>query len=411
MSVPIDLMYDYIAGYVNHDVIIYRWTPPGSKNIGDLLPLKPYQRPRFDHRPVMVCHDQEPLQWHLYNNEIMRDWVQEDFYRYWNVKPAQQSWPWDENHVLQSWVQPNEIANTNQRLILLHSEQHSQELDRALELGWLPVHLWSHGLIAQDWFRYARHDRSLDHRDSAGKTFLIYCRAWTGSREYRLWFMDQIAQRGLADHCTVRFGSWDQDHFYQTHKFKDQSWHCDPQWPGEIFCANHSGADASATYDVLDYQTHDVELVLETVVDRTHLTEKTCRAIACGKPFVLAAGPHALDYLKSYGFKSFHPWINESYDREPSSKKRLNMVLDEMSRISAMDQTMRRDWLAAIQSIAQDNRRHFSSDRFLGLIMSDFAQGFQEAVMDLRADQHQSSHWQTYLHRNYPDVSNLLGRV
>jgi hypothetical protein len=48
--------------------------------------------------------------------------------------------------------------------------------------------------------------------------------------------------------------------------------------------------------------------VAETVFDtRIHLTEKTLRPIACGHPFILAAGPGSLKYLQTYGFRTFSP--------------------------------------------------------------------------------------------------------
>ena len=411
MSVPIDLMYDYIAGYVNHDVIIYRWTPPGSKNLDDLQPLKNYHRAVNETRPVMVCHDQEPLQWDLYNNERSQRWVQDDFCKYWAVSKTSQPWPWDKDHVLQSWVQPNEISNTNPRLILLHSEKNSRALDRAVSLDWDPVHVWSHGLIAQDWFRYAEHDRSLATVGSGDKTFLIYSRAWTGSREYRLWFLHQVVQRGLVNLCTVRVGARDQDHCYRHHRFLDQTWCCVPDWQPEIFSENLCPADASATYDAADYRTHQIEVVLETVIDRTHLTEKTCRALACGKPFILAAGAGSLEYLKSYGFNSFHPWINESYDLETNAQRRLNMVLDEMTRISGMSEPERQRWCCEINRIASENQLHFFSNDFLRKIMNEFSQQYHE-ILETR---HQTvmipDHWQIYLHDHYPEISNLLGRV
>jgi hypothetical protein len=44
------------------------------------------------------------------------------------------------------------------------------------------------------------------------------------------------------------------------------------------------------------------------------LTEKALRPIACGQPFILAATPGSLQYLRSYGFKTFSGYIDETYD-------------------------------------------------------------------------------------------------
>ena len=46
-------------------------------------------------------------------------------------------------------------------------------------------------------------------------------------------------------------------------------------------------------------------------------------------------GPvNGLEKLKSYGFKSFSDWINEEYDKQTDLNKRIEMVLDELERLS-----------------------------------------------------------------------------
>ena len=41
--------------------------------------------------------------------------------------------------------------------------------------------------------------------------------------------------------------------------------------------------------------------------------------------------------LKSYGFKTFSEYIDESYDTQVDSDKRMDMVLDELERLSNTD--------------------------------------------------------------------------
>jgi hypothetical protein len=64
---------------------------------------------------------------------------------------------------------------------------------------------------------------------------------------------------------------------------------------------NNFSSTASADYDYQDFINTQVSVVLETVFDesRIHLTEKTLRPIACGHPFLLAAGPNSAQ--KSFG--------------------------------------------------------------------------------------------------------------
>lgn len=69
-------------------------------------------------------------------------------------------------------------------------------------------------------------------------------------------------------------------------------------------------------------------LVTETVADgsRHHLTEKTFKPIALGMPFVLVGTQGSLEYLRSYGFKTFgHLW-DESYDTITDPHERIRAI-------------------------------------------------------------------------------------
>jgi hypothetical protein len=69
-------------------------------------------------------------------------------------------------------------------------------------------------------------------------------------------------------------------------------------------------------------------LVTETVADgrRHHLTEKTFKPIALGMPFVLVSTQGSLEYLRSYGFKTFgHLW-DEGYDTIEDPHERIQAI-------------------------------------------------------------------------------------
>jgi hypothetical protein len=59
---------------------------------------------------------------------------------------------------------------------------------------------------------------------------------------------------------------------------------------------------------------------------RLHITEKTFKAIALEMPFVLVAPAGSLDYMRSYGFKTFGNVFDESYDSETDDIKRIEKV-------------------------------------------------------------------------------------
>jgi len=85
------------------------------------------------------------------------------------------------------------------------------------------------------------------------------------------------------------------------------------------------------------------------------ITEKTFKCIAQKHPFVLVTRPNSLDALRSIGYKTFSPWIDESYDLEPDDNKRLLLVLKEITRLSNLSTSELTEFLNAAREICVHN--------------------------------------------------------
>ena len=125
-----------------------------------------------------------------------------------------------------------------------------------------------------------------------------------------------------------------------------------------------------ATYDAITQA--DFHVLVETHYDLSYyvpgyteynrklapssITEKTNKPIACGKPFIAFATPFFLEDLKTLGFHTFAPYINEDYDKEVDNTKRLNMIVAEIERISNLPETEYNDLLANCLSITAKNK-------------------------------------------------------
>lgn len=72
----------------------------------------------------------------------------------------------------------------------------------------------------------------------------------------------------------------------------------------------------------------------ESTQNSRFITEKTFKAISMRHPFLLVTIPNSLDVLKRLGYKTFSPWIDESYDREMNDNKRMLMIVQEIERLS-----------------------------------------------------------------------------
>ena len=383
MSVPLDRLYNHLTDCVNYDLIIYRWSPHGSKKIEDLLPLFNYTEHQYLTSPIMICHDQELLDVKLYNQKHIRTTAESFFCEHTPNWPLQNSvldfvsslhlrsvtffhsvW----NHVTQQSAQEITVCNSNYDLtILLHSEQNSKQVEYFSNKNYVPVYYWSHALIALDWYRYAEHDPNLKFQASdIVQDFLIYNRAWSGTREYRLKFAENLVDNQLIKHCNTKFSPSDQNTHYTNHVFVNQKFKITDVQLENYFPLNTYQSDSSADYVASDYVTTGIEVVLETLFDdaRWHLTEKTLRPIACGKPFILAATPGSLQYLRNYGFETFDGLIDESYDAILDSGERLDAVVKEMKRIAELDSNTKHTLYTKLHEISKRNQQRFFNGLF-----------------------------------------------
>ena len=94
--------------------------------------------------------------------------------------------------------------------------------------------------------------------------------------------------------------------------------------------------------------------------DQIHLTEKVWKAITNFQPFIYIGHPNALKKLREFGFKTFEPFIDESYDDEYDKDKRFKMIQEQISRL-VCDRTIEEihDWYWSIEQDLRHNYYHF----------------------------------------------------
>ena len=81
-------------------------------------------------------------------------------------------------------------------------------------------------------------------------------------------------------------------------------------------------------------------IVTETIFydEKLHLTEKIFKPIVARRPFILVGAPGNLAYLKSYGFRTFDRWIDESYDLEQDPDQRLVKIVNEIDKLCKLSE-------------------------------------------------------------------------
>lgn len=85
------------------------------------------------------------------------------------------------------------------------------------------------------------------------------------------------------------------------------------------------------------------------------ITEKTFKAITCEHPFILATLPNTLPLLHQLGYKTFSPWIDESYDSETDDYKRMLLIVKEVQRLCNLSGEDLRHFLVECKKIVNHN--------------------------------------------------------
>lgn len=358
-----DRMYHWIESVaqdiLRDSVVIYRFWPHGSKNINHMTPLDQQIWSKVIASPAMYCNDQEPLNYNYYNS-VRRN---------------------SPGHLLPNFL--HDKFTVYQKTLLLHSEQHSANVDQYETNHFVPVYWWCHAVMALDWFRFARHVKL---QSQPKKTFLVYNRAWSGTREYRLKFAELLIQHDLVPHCqtSVSFVEPELGVHYGQHEFANLAWQ--PACKLEhSFESNQFASHASADFDIADYNGTHIEVILETLFDddRIQLTEKSLRPMAMAQPFIVASTANSLEYLRSYGFRTFgHIW-DESYDHIVDPPLRLRAIAQLMADIANWSASTRAEKMAQAKQIAEHNRKHFFSDQFYNLVCEELRTNLTAALIDV----------------------------
>ena len=388
MNIPLDRLYQYVerrAQQIWQDhVLIYRFYPHGSKDFHDLSFLTDdYTLDDLVLCPYIYCNDQEPLNWNQYQTPSNQSTAITEFMQ--NLGLHKQNL---RDYPIDIW----------DRALLLHSEQGGHDLARYQANGFLPVYYWSHAVIARDWFRFA--EKIVQQKQSTPKIFLIYNRAWSGTREYRLKFADLLIQHRLVDQCRTWANSCDVNLglHYSQHAFGNDQWR-----PKHIlenyFEPSAASSEHSADFDLADYEATQIEVVLETLFDddRVHLTEKTLRPIALAQPFVLASTAGSLQYLKRYGFETFDSIWSESYDQISDPQQRLQAIVSVMQTIAAWSPDQRQQRLTQARAIARRNQQRFFSLEFEQQVLRELDHNLTQAFEHLR-EFNTSVRWMQWYH-------------
>ena len=222
------------------------------------------------------------------------------------------------------------------RLFLLHSERQSTDIDLIRKhitvQNITPVYWFANGyMCATEWYRHFGLG-IFDDFEARPIRYKFICanRLFSKNKKFRLEFLNLInlehGAYSLLEHCPLSGQTPNQaleSNHVKPHSFDDHQ---------------NESAYIEMRYQT-PFNTSFLHVVTETLFteEKHHLTEKIFKPIVLQQPFVLIAPRGCLAYLKSYGFRTFDRWWDESYDQIRDNNQRLQSIANIVNNIAEMD--------------------------------------------------------------------------
>jgi len=254
-------------------------------------------------------------------------------------------------------------------VVVSEKGQYVEEMCRTY--GWTPHYYFYHGWACQDWFRgYNKTFLIPRARDRAPtKTFMSPNRIVAGKRDHRVLFLYNVFKHNL-DHnwisaprvCTYEGVDISEIACKYNNIYSDIEQVFDAAPLPKLFPGEDVQEMASCWLTNFDQAADSLVYVpTETVYfgRRTHITEKTFKAIALEMPFVLVAPAGSLAYMREYGFKTFGDVFDESYDDETDDVRRIEKVTALLKHLDSLDSHERQRIHQACLAAVEHNFNHF----------------------------------------------------
>jgi len=228
---------------------------------------------------------------------------------------------------------------------VLHSEYNSKDINKLNELGYKTIHWFSHAFLCSEYYfkLYGNLDivknyraRPIQHEWISANRLL---------RQHRTDFLEMLdLSRGCYSLLNPDPNGLTYSGTVPSHSFDDHT---------------NSSAEINVVH-LTPWNTSFLHVVSETVwQEKIHFTEKVFKPIVLHQPFVVLQAPGSLAYLRSYGFKTFGDWWDESYDTIEDPQQRMQSIADIVNAIGAKSleelETMRME----MASVLEHNFRHF----------------------------------------------------
>ena len=275
--------------------------------------------------------------------------------------------------------------------VLANSEHSDYKNQYCKENKFLDWYYFFHGFAALDWYRDYQFIPKVENKFS--KVFISLNRLVIKDRSYRLNLVANFMEKDLLDHGHISLGitddNWREELAYENTKLSHKAKYKISKYisllkgPLIVDQENVPGwaSAGSGNDDVMLQQSALWHVVAETVFyyPKLHLTEKIFKPIVHRRPFLLVAAPGNLAYLKSYGFKTFDRWIDESYDTIEDDDLRIEAVTRELAKLCKLSKAELEAMHDEMQEVLDYNFNHFYGE-FKRIIVDELVDNFRSVL-------------------------------
>ena len=240
------------------------------------------------------------------------------------------------------------------------------------------------------------------------KDFLLLNRHW---KLHRLLLLSQLHKLGLEKSLV----SWD-NKFYNESNISEFLIHDNNEEFAKLISETSSLLDIQDLTKIAGFGFEDKNIYLNTYLSIVtesvffqsksaddifvefpsgYLSEKIFKPIGHCQPFILAGPSKSLQYLRDrFGFKTFHPFVDENYDLENDDFARLRMVQLEIDKFTSKTKEEKDEFLNNVKDICVYNQnlfleygknswRHINHNKEMQLILNFLLDGELELIKSI----------------------------
>jgi hypothetical protein len=288
-------------------------------------------------------------------------------------------------------VVPYFLNSMKKTKILANSDISTTTVDFCKEYGFYNWYYFFHGFAALDWYRDYQYLAPV-FENQFSKVFISLNHLITKNRSHRLSLVANYIEKNIASKGVISLPLFDQYNDIKGEVFDPNSQlsldakkliakhliRLDKPFVADI---NNVNGTFSSKLDLALERSALWSVVSETIFyqDKLHLTEKIFKPIVACRPFILVAAVGNLAYLKSYGFKTFDRWIDESYDLEPNPDLRIAKITNELNRLCQMSIDELRAMEREMREVLEYNFYHFYG-KFKQIIVNELVDNFHNCL-------------------------------